>query len=82
MMLLIVGLVAFFTIHLIPTNRGLRDGLVERFGEGPYKGIFSVASLAAFILIVYGYGKCRRTWGQKTPSYGKRRLGRAIWHFC
>jgi len=67
MMLLIVGLVAFFTIHLIPTNRGLRDGLVERFGEGTYKGVFSVASLAAFILIVYGYGKMQAYLGSKNP---------------
>ncbi len=67
MMLLIVGLVAFFTIHLIPTNRELRNGLVERFGEGGYKAFFSIASLIGFILIVYGYGKMQDYLGSKNP---------------
>ncbi len=67
MMLLIVGLVAFFTIHLIPTNRELRNGLVERFGEMGYKAAFSVASLVSFILIVFGYGKMQAYLGSKNP---------------
>ncbi len=67
MMLMIVGLVAFFTIHLIPTNRELRNGLVERFGETGYKGFFSLASLVAFILIVFGYGKMQAYLGSKNP---------------
>ena len=67
MMLLIVGLVAFFTVHLIPTNRELRNGLVERFGEIGYKAAFSVASLVSFILIVFGYGKMQAYLGSKNP---------------
>ncbi len=67
MMLLIVGLVAFFTIHLIPTNRELRNGLVERFGDGGYKAFFSLASLIALIVIVYGYGKMQAYLGSKNP---------------
>lgn len=67
MMLLIVGLVAFFTIHLIPTNRELRNGLIERFGEMGYKAAFSVASLVSFILIVFGYGKMQAYLGSKNP---------------
>ena len=67
MMLLIVGLVAFFTIHLIPANPELRKGLVERFGEGTYKGVFAAASLAAFVVIVMGYGKMQHYLGSKNP---------------
>lgn len=67
MMLLIVGLVAFFTIHLIPTNRELRNGLVERFGDGGYKAFFSIASLIGLILIIYGYGKMQDYLGSKNP---------------
>lgn len=67
MMLLIVGLVAFFTIHLIPANPELRKGLVERLGEGTYKGIFAAASLAAFVVIVLGYGKMQHYLGSKNP---------------
>lgn len=67
MMLLVVGLVAFFTIHLIPTNPDLRNGLVERFGETAYKGVFAVASLLAFIVIVLGFGKMQAELGSKNP---------------
>ena len=67
MMLLIIGLVAFFTIHLIPANPEVRKGLVERFGEGPYKAGFSVASLVAFAVIVMGYGKMQYYLDSKNP---------------
>ncbi|MEQ8825017.1 MAG: NnrU family protein [Filomicrobium sp.] len=67
MMLLIVGLVVFFTIHLIPGNRELRNGLVERFGETPYKAVFSVVSLIAFIVIILGYAKMQSELGSKNP---------------
>lgn len=67
MMLLVVGLVVFFTLHLIPANRELRDGLVARFGEMPYKGVFSVLSLIALIVIILGYGKMQMQLGAKNP---------------
>lgn len=54
---MILGLVAFFTIHLIPASPELRRGLVDRFGEGTYKLAFSIASMLAFIVIVMGYHK-------------------------
>ncbi|MCH9808586.1 MAG: NnrU family protein [Alphaproteobacteria bacterium] len=67
MMMLVVGLVVFFTIHLIPTTPALRSGLVERYGEGAYKIAFSVASLIAFVVIVIGYHKMQLTLGSKNP---------------
>ncbi len=67
MLLLVVGLVLFFLIHLVPTAPDLRRGLVERFGEPAYKIAFSIVSLAAFALIVYGYGKLAATPG-KNPE--------------
>lgn len=57
MLTLIVGLLIFFAIHLVPTQPDLRRGLVERFGEGNYKGIFAVLTLVGLALIVMGYGK-------------------------
>lgn len=57
MLLLIVGLAVFFAVHLMPTSPDLRRGLVERFGEGGYKAIFAVLSLAGFALIVIGFHK-------------------------
>jgi uncharacterized membrane protein len=57
MLTLVVGLVLFFAIHLVPTQTELRAGLVSRFGEGAYKGIFTLVSFAGLVLIVLGYGK-------------------------
>lgn len=57
MLLLTLGLLLFFAIHLVPTSPSLRDGLVERFGAGAYRIAFSVVSLIGFALIVVGYHK-------------------------
>ena len=69
MFLMIVGLVAFFTLHLVPANRELRDGLVARFGEGPYKIGFSILSLIAFVVIIMGFAKMQdpHYLGSKNP---------------
>lgn len=67
MLLLIAGLALFFAVHLVPTNRPLRDGLAARFGEGGYKGLFSILALAGLILIVLGFAKMQATVGSKNP---------------
>jgi uncharacterized membrane protein len=59
MALLIIGLVLFLGAHLAPTAPGLRGGLVEQIGLNPYKLVFSVVSLAGFILIVMGVSAFR-----------------------
>ncbi|GFO83173.1 MAG: hypothetical protein A49_28000 [Methyloceanibacter sp.] len=55
MALLIVGIVVFLGLHLLPTRRSTRERLVARFGENGYKALFSVASILAFVLLVYGF---------------------------
>lgn len=57
MLPMIIGLAVFFGIHLVPTSPELRGGLVARYGEGAYKIVFSLVSLAGLILIVLGYHK-------------------------
>ena len=57
MTLFLVGLIVFLGVHLVPTRPGFRDGLVARFGEKGYQGLFSVVSLAAFVLMIYGYSQ-------------------------
>ncbi|HEX2448107.1 MAG TPA: NnrU family protein [Methyloceanibacter sp.] len=52
MTLLIIGIVVFLGIHLLPTIPGLRDRLVDRFGENGYKLFFSLLSVAGFILLL------------------------------
>lgn len=67
MMLLIAGLALFFAIHLVPTNRPLRDGLTVRFGEVGYKGVFSIVALIGFVMIVLGFAKMQAMLGSKNP---------------
>lgn len=67
MLLLVVGLVVFFVVHLIPTAPDVRRTFVERFGETPYKLAFSIASLVGFVLIVMGYHKLQLMPG-KNPQ--------------
>lgn len=64
MLLLVTGLVLFFAIHLVPAAPDLRRGLAERFGEGPYKLVFSVLSLIGLTLIVLGYHKLQLNPGK------------------
>ena len=44
MLLMIVGLLVFFAIHLVPTSPDVRRSLVERMGEGGYKAMFSLVT--------------------------------------
>lgn len=55
MTLLIAGLALFLGIHLVPVVPSLRGALVSRLGAGPFKGLFTLASLAGLVLIVVGY---------------------------
>jgi len=54
MIVLIIGLVIFFGMHLVPVTI-LKSSLIERIGEKKYQGIFSIISLVGFIIIIYGF---------------------------
>ena len=54
MTVLIIGLLLFFSVHLVPLF-SLREKLIDKFGENKYKGIFSLLSFTGLILIVVGY---------------------------
>lgn len=56
MLVLILGLVLFLGMHVVTMKRDLRARLIERLGEGGYKGLYSVVSLIGFVLLIYGYG--------------------------
>jgi uncharacterized membrane protein len=62
MTLLIVGLAIFLGVH---STRILADGwrtaTVARVGEMPWKAIYSLLSIAGFVLIVIGYGAARQS---------------------
>lgn len=60
MALMILGLALFFGVHAVTMARDVRAGLIERFGAGAYKGLYSVISIIGFVLIVVGFIAYRR----------------------
>ena len=57
---LMTGLVIFLGVHSISiVNPGWRDRTVDKIGEWPWKGIYSLLSILGFVLIVWGYGLAR-----------------------
>lgn len=62
MTLLIAGLVVFLGAHSVRIFADpWRTRTIARVGEGPWKGVYSLVSLAGFALIVWGYGMARGT---------------------
>lgn len=57
--LLILGMLIFFAAHVFATMRERRTALIARIGEGPYKGLYSLVSLAGLVMIAYGFGAWR-----------------------
>lgn len=62
MALLLAGITTWLLVHLFPAYApSAREDLVSRFGENPYKGLFSLLILAALVMIIFG-------WKSSTPS--------------
>jgi len=59
MALLILGLIVFIGTHAFTMARGPREAAIARLGEGGYKGLYSLVSLAGLILIGVGYDRYR-----------------------
>jgi uncharacterized membrane protein len=59
MALLILGLVLFLGTHAFTMAREPRATLVARLGEGPYKGLYALLTIAGVVLIAIGFGRYR-----------------------
>lgn len=57
--LLIFGLILFLGMHAFSMARGRRAALIARFGEGAYKGLYSLVSVAGIVLVIVGFGQYR-----------------------
>ena len=55
MTVLVLGLIIFFAPHTFTMFRGARASLVDRLGEGPYKGLYSVIALVGLVVLIMGY---------------------------
>jgi uncharacterized membrane protein len=58
---MILGLLLFFAAHVFTTKREARAQAVARLGEGSYKIIYSLVSLAGLALIIWGFAHYRAT---------------------
>ena len=58
---MILGLVLFLGIHILPSQRERRAGIIDSLGEGRYKLAFALVSLLGIVLIVWGFAHYRAT---------------------
>jgi uncharacterized membrane protein len=72
MAVLILGVAVFIGAHLVPSVPSLRNRLRERFGANPYRGLFSLVSLAGFVLIVVGMGRAPSVPLWESPAWAHR----------
>ena len=57
---LILGLMLFLGVHSVSiVAPHARNRWVQRVGEGPWKGLYTLVSIVGFGLIVWGYGQAR-----------------------
>lgn len=59
MPMLIAAAAVFLAIHLLISGTRARDALTGRIGEGPYMGLFSLASLAGIVWLGFAYAQAR-----------------------
>lgn len=53
---------AFFVLlHLLVSGTRMRDALTGRIGQGPYMGLFSLASVAGLVWLGFAFGQTRGT---------------------
>lgn len=56
MVLLILGVILFAAVHFIPSLApSIKNDWVAKMGENGYKGLFSLALLASFALMILGW---------------------------
>ena len=59
LLVMILGLALFFAAHTFTTRREARTQAIARLGEGTYKILYSLVSLAGLALIVWGFAHYR-----------------------
>jgi uncharacterized membrane protein len=63
----LVAAAAFFlAIHLLVSGTRVRDALTGRIGQGPYMGLFSLASLAGLVWLGFAFAQARTAPSNET----------------
>ena len=61
LLVMILGLVLFFGVHTLTTQRGVRARVIAMSGDGGYKIGYALVSLLGLALIVWGFARYRAT---------------------
>ncbi|MBV9247882.1 MAG: NnrU family protein [Acetobacteraceae bacterium] len=69
MTLLIVAALVWIVVHLIVSGTRLRDSLVARIGEGPFRGVFSLLSIAVLVFLILAWVSAPTTLLWSTPIW-------------
>lgn len=56
---LVAAALFFVLLHLVVSGTRVRDGLVARIGQGPYMGLFSLASVAGLAWLGFAFAQAR-----------------------
>ena len=71
MELLILGLIVFFSIHLVPSVPAMHARLIARMGRRQYRAFFSVVAVIGFVLIVIGKSRAPFQSLYLPPPWGR-----------
>src|SRR6266576_3829072 len=79
-LLVILGLVLFFGVHTLTTQREMRAQVIAASGEGGYKIGYTLVSLLGFVLIGWGFAHYRAAgmWEIWTPPTALKHLAVAL----
>ena len=61
LLVMILGLILFFGVHTLTTQRALRARVVGSMGEGSYKIGYTLASVEGLALVTWGFANYRAT---------------------
>lgn len=71
MIWLVAGVLLWMFVHLSPSVMpGFRKALIDKLGEGPYKGLFALDIVIAIVLIVVGWRSARPEIVYLPPAWG------------
>ena len=76
MIYLTLGLLLFLGVHSISiVASDWRDAMLARMGEPLWKALYSIISIAGFVLLIWGYGQAR---GEAVVLYSPPAWGRWV----
>lgn len=71
MIWLVAGILLWMIVHLSPALMpGFRRALIDKLGEGPYKGLFALDIVIAIVLIVIGWRSTAPEIVYLPPAWG------------